>query len=133
MTAAKLPSLQAPEMESVFALHLLCEAWLLSRKWPDELSDAQSAELKAALQIKGEGLQLPTGIDLSAPSEWQEWLKPFKIKPGDSLDPLLDEMTTAELRTSVEKFFNPKNTSQPEFGDVKELFIAIKKSVESNS
>lgn len=129
MTSAKLPSLQSPEIDSVWALRLLCEAWLLTN-WPSP----EAVHLKNILQLEGDKPRLPKGIVLIPPVTLDAWLAPFSANDGrDPLDLILSQLTANESKKVVRDFFQKLKDRPAESNDVTKLFMELDAIVKAST
>ena len=111
--------------EAIFALRLLCEAWLLNNWNP--LGDYKKLELETIPGFKSYAPTTPAGIVITAPSSKTQWLTPFE---GNAAE-LAHQMPDADSKTAVETFFTAADAKLPEFRQVVDLFLALSKALTS--
>ena len=106
--------------ETLFALRLLCEAWLLTH-WSQASAYSEAHTLKGALRLEGDPTTLLQRIPLHAADRYNEWCGPFRVGP----DAIASQMPDTMSQAGTSKFFKSINDQSPSFTQVAELLAAL--------
>jgi hypothetical protein len=121
--------LEPRNRESLFALRLLCESWLLLH-WNEGAAFLTQREVAKALQIDPAGYTLPAGIQLTPPSSPPTWTAPFG---KGSVETIVNELTSEDAKGAVRSFFADMSGAQPDFARVADLYLLLDAAVRASS